>query len=215
MVNKKIAGSLFVFLILISSVYAITGSIGNAKMILRAETGDEIEKYVLVKNVNNVSVNIEVEASGNLSEWVEVKDEAFTLAPGTEKRAYFVIDVKEEGQTTGTIDIKFSPLDDGNGVGLMSTVIVIAEKGSWFGGDDEDDDDGGWFGGGDEDEGDSSEGGSAAVVILAVVLIILLILVITFFYLLMKINSKARKKEAKLKRKSVKAKPRKTKSKKK
>ena len=47
----------FIILILISSislVHAITGSIGNARMVLRVNVGDTIEKYILVKNVNDI-----------------------------------------------------------------------------------------------------------------------------------------------------------------
>jgi len=109
----------------ISSAYAITGSIGNARMILRASVGDEIEKYILVKNVNDVPINIELLASGDLEKYITIKDNNLTLSPGGEKRAYFTIKVGKNGTTESQINIKFTP-SEGNGVGLTSTIIVIA-----------------------------------------------------------------------------------------
>ncbi|MFH0712099.1 MAG: hypothetical protein V1889_03240 [archaeon] len=187
MENKKVAGVLcVVLLILIGSVSAITGSIGNARMILRAETGDVIDKYILVKNVNNVSVNISLSASGDLAEYIDILDNSFVLEPDSEMRARFVVNVKKVGTTEGTIDVKFAPVDGKNGVGLMSTVIVIAEKGSFWD-----------WGSGDEDEGNVdvnnsvtggavgvSDGANFAVVFLMIAIFILLVLIIIFFILL-------------------------------
>ena len=134
---KRAAEVFFIFFLVIyltASVYAITGSIGNARMILRVDTGDKIEKYILVKNVNNVSLDIELTKDGELSEDIEIKDEKFSLAPGEDKKAYFTINVREPGTTESKIHVKFSPQDKGNGVGLSSTIIVIAEgeKKSFF-----------------------------------------------------------------------------------
>ena len=134
---KRAAEVFFIFFLVIyltASVYAITGSIGNARMILRVDTGDKIEKYILVKNVNNVSLDIELTKDGELSEDIEIKDEKFSLAPGEDKKAYFTINLREPGTTESKIYVKFSPQDKGNGVGLSSTIIVIAEgeKKSFF-----------------------------------------------------------------------------------
>lgn len=109
-------------------VSAITGSVGNARMIVRAQVGEEIDKYIVVKNVNNVSVNIEIWAEGNLSKYIDFKENNFTLAPGGEKKVDFTIKAVEEGTTETKIKIKFVPTEGGNGVGLTSTVIVIAGK---------------------------------------------------------------------------------------
>jgi len=113
-------------LFLISNIFAITGAIGNARMILRAQTGDEIEKYILVKNVNDIKLDIELSPSGDLAEDIDLKDTSFTLEAGEEKKAYFTLKVTKSGTTQGNIDIKFTP-EEGNGVGLSSTIIVIAE----------------------------------------------------------------------------------------
>ena len=183
--RKLISVLFFVFVILIGSVSAITGSIGNARMILRAETGDSIDKYILVKNVNNVSVDVELSASGDLAEYIDILDDSFRLEPRSDKRAEFVISVEESGTMQGTIDVKFTPVDGKNGVGLMSTVIVIAEKGSWFNWGDDDEDE-------DEDFNSSITGGiigvsgdrSVVVIIVAAMVLVLLVLIVVFLVLL-------------------------------
>ena len=136
----------------VTSCYALEARIGNARMVLRAETGETIEKYIRVINSNNVSVNIELSASGDLEDDIEIVDQEFTLLAGEEKKAYFKINVKKQGTTESNIYVKFIPVDEGNGIGVISTIIVIAEKGSGFfdtGNDDEDDK--------DEEEGEEEE----------------------------------------------------------
>jgi len=133
MESKKIFSVLMLLIITISSVSfalaasdIITGSIGNSRMILRLNTGDQIEKSVRVINVNDVSVEINISVTGDLQQDITLKDESFILGPGEEKKAYFTIDVKESGTTETSINVQFSPVDGKNGVGLSSTVIVIA-----------------------------------------------------------------------------------------
>jgi preprotein translocase subunit SecG len=137
MVAKKSYLSLVIISLLIltimTSVSAITGSIGNARMILRdVETGDTIERSILVKNVNDVSVDIELFAEGDLEDSIDIKDNNFRLEPQTEKKAYFTIKVKKPGTTETKINVKFTPIEGGNGVGLSSTIIIVAEKGPGF-----------------------------------------------------------------------------------
>ncbi len=100
----------------VASVSAITGSIGNARMILRVDEGDSIEKYILVKNINDVSVDVELFASGDLEDHITIRDSEFTLSPNSEKRAYFDIDVAKDGTTETKINVKFAPSEGGNGV---------------------------------------------------------------------------------------------------
>lgn len=121
-----LAFSLMIVIIFIDNVLAITGSIGNARMILRLETGEEIEKYVLVKNVNDVPLNIELTVSGDLKDYVNLKDTQFRLEAGEEKKAYFTIVAAEQGTTETKINVAFTP-EEGSGVGLSSAVIVIAQ----------------------------------------------------------------------------------------
>lgn len=176
---------------------AITGSMGNARMILRVDQGDTIEKYILVKNVNNVSLDIELSAEGDLASYVNIKDKSFRLEPGSEKKAYFEITAAESGTTETKINVQFTPTNGENGVGLSSTVIVIAEKSGGF--------IDGIFGGSDEgsleevdatgnviSNGDGKKGGSLTLVL--VLVFVLLLLVFVWVLILTKSKKEMRKK---------------------
>lgn len=126
--NKRILIILFAALIILttmSSVLALTGSIGNSRMVLRLEQGEEIEKYILVKNVNDIPLTIELIPTGDLADEVKLKEETFILFPGEQKKAYFTITASKPGTTETRINVKFTPAE-GNGVGLTSTIIIIA-----------------------------------------------------------------------------------------
>jgi hypothetical protein len=139
---KKGIFGIILLLVFLSSVSAITGSIGNARMILRVDQGDVIERSILVKNVNDVAIDVEMFAEGDLKDYLTLEEEVFHLEPGEEKKAYFSLEVVEAGTTETTVNVKFTPVDGKNGVGLTSTIIVIAKdkglKDIFFGGDDED-----------------------------------------------------------------------------
>jgi hypothetical protein len=127
MVNKTLFASLIIILIInVSSVLAITCSIGNSRMVLRANVGDVIEKYILVKNVNDVSVVIEMNPSGDLASYIKLKENNFTLQPGEDKKAYFELKVGKNGTTETNINIQFTPVGEKGGCGLSSTLIVLA-----------------------------------------------------------------------------------------
>lgn len=128
--SKSLITSIFIIILMlsfVSSVYAITGSIGNARMILRPEIGDSIERSILVKNVNDIAVDIELSATGDLVEDIKIKNNKFRLNAGDEKKAFFTIDVRNSGTTETKINVKFIPIDGGNSVGLSSTIIIIPE----------------------------------------------------------------------------------------
>lgn len=126
----------FVFLIILANsilLSAITGSMGNAKMVLYPEvngwTNTVIEKSILVKNVNSMPINITLELDENASKFIELIDKSFILESGEEKKAQFEIRVKKEGKYEGRINVFFRPTEGKeSGVVLSSTVIVITKK---------------------------------------------------------------------------------------
>jgi hypothetical protein len=119
---------ILLMIILISNVFALTAKIGNARMVLRVDTGEQIKRSIRVINDNDVSVEINLFASGDLKDDIEIIDNNFILQPGEEKRAYFTIDVKKSGTTESNINVKFIP-EQGNGAGISSTIIIIAKGG--------------------------------------------------------------------------------------
>lgn len=120
-----------VLLLSCSFVYALTGSIGNARMILYPEVGffgTTIEKSITVRNVNNESVNISLQVSDELKDVIELIDDSFILQPGEEKDAAFLIKLRKAGDYEGNINVFFTSLEGGKtGVALSSTIIILAD----------------------------------------------------------------------------------------
>lgn len=127
---KKYIFCLLILLSLLPIAHALTASIGNARMIIRTEVEEGettvIEKYVRVNNVNDIPVDVNLEPHGDLIDIVELLDTSFTLEPGESKDANFVIRLNYGGTYQGKIAVSFSA-EDSPGVGLGSTVIIIAE----------------------------------------------------------------------------------------
>ena len=147
MVKRLSAGViavLFILLITVGFASAITGAIGNAKMVLYPEvngfTYTKIEKSILTKNVNDVPINISLQVDNETAKFIELIDETFILEPHTEKRAEFIVKVKDEGTYKGKIAVFFSPVDGDKkaGVALSSEIIVIAKKDQGYSGTNED-----------------------------------------------------------------------------
>ncbi len=125
--NSKFGLTFFAFalltILLIGLVGALTASIGTARFIISGNPGDVVEKYILVKNVNDVPVNITL--STDASNFL-ILDNNFTLAVGEEKKAYFRATFLSVNQTT---DIKIQFDAEGQGsVGLSSIVILIPKN---------------------------------------------------------------------------------------
>lgn len=120
-------------LVLSSSVSALIGNIGNARMILYPEVDGKntvtIDKSINVKNVNDVPINITLKLDPDAEKFIELVDKIFILEPGTEKKAAFKVKVKTEGTYQGKIIVYFSPISGKeSGVALPATVVVIAKK---------------------------------------------------------------------------------------
>ena len=111
-------------------VYGLTASIGNARMVIHTEVEEGkttvIEKYVRVNNVNEVPVTITLDPRGDLIGITEIEDKTFTLQPGESKDANFKVTLKYGGNYEGQIGVGFQSLEGGSGVGLSSTIIIIA-----------------------------------------------------------------------------------------
>lgn len=125
--------TIFVLLLAVNT-FALTASIGNARMILYPEVtpGETtvLEKSILVKNTNEIPVMITLEALPEIVEITEILDPEFVLEPGEEKDARFNLNVDQVGRFEGNIAVSFTPVDgnQGSGVGLLSNIIVIAKE---------------------------------------------------------------------------------------
>jgi len=128
-----VIGILLILLINISFSSAITGAMGNAKMVLYPEvngwTNTVIEKSILVKNANDVPINITLKLDEEGENFLELVDKSFILEPRTEREAQFLVKVKTEGTYQSKINVFFSSVDGQKaGVALASEITVIAKK---------------------------------------------------------------------------------------
>lgn len=126
-------------------ISAITGSIGNSRMILYPEfdgkTATSIEKSILVKNVNNASINITLKIAEDSDDFLELIDNEFVLGAGEEKKARFLVLIKKEGKYNGKINVFFTETEGkGPGVVLTSSISAITTKAGETNGKDNADD---------------------------------------------------------------------------
>jgi hypothetical protein len=139
MVNKTSILVLIILIFSLVSVSATTGKIGNSRMILTFDSGEEIERTIRVINDNDFPVNISLFVTGDLEEDIKLIDKSFILESGEEKRAGFVIQTDKEGTFTSRINVQFTPLEGKNGVGLSA--VIITKVGDYTLNQDEDDED--------------------------------------------------------------------------
>ncbi len=125
---------LIVGVLVIPFSYSLTASIGNARMILRPvfEEGKTttIDKSILVKNVNNISIKASLEPDDRYKKIIEIFDNEFILQPNESRNARFRITLKSGGRYEGKILVSFASADPSvkaNSVGLSSTIIILAE----------------------------------------------------------------------------------------
>jgi preprotein translocase subunit SecG len=167
-------------LISLAAAAEITATIGNSRMVLDLNPGESVEKYILVKNSNEVPITIELTPSGDLIDTLVIKENNFTLAPGEEKKAYFTITASNSRATETKIYVKFIP-EEGGSVGLASTILIFNPE---LNETDVDDDITG-----DAVDGDGSS--ISANLILAVsTLVLFVLLLILLVYYLKKRNSR-------------------------
>lgn len=120
-----------------ANVLAITGTIGNARMVLYPTvgsiTGASIERTILVRNVNDEQIHIQMTVPSENPNKIDLKDKDFVLASGEAKNTTIVIHVKNAGDFEDKVNVFFSPMEKGPGVVLSSVIIIHAEKKGWFG----------------------------------------------------------------------------------
>lgn len=128
MEKRTIITALLASLILVSLVAqasAITGRLGNSRMVLNVAVGEEARRNLLIQNINDDSLTIKIIPTGDLAGNVEIEENDFILQPGEEKKVYFTIKSLEPGTTETKLNVMFKP-QQGSGVGLAANVIVIA-----------------------------------------------------------------------------------------
>lgn len=124
---KKIANVLLL-LLFIPSIFAIRAEIGNVRVVINTKWEGEqtIERTILVRNSNDVPVDITLASTEEIKDIITILDENFRLNPGEEKKARFNIVLKKPGKWSGKISVYFKP-EEGNTVALASNLFINAK----------------------------------------------------------------------------------------
>jgi hypothetical protein len=128
MKKRNLFSGLIALLVLISvvaNVSAITGRLGNSRMVLYPEVGEEVRRNLNIQNANDVPITIKIVVTGDLVDNVNLEENDFTIQPGENKDAYFTIKSNKAGKTETKFNVMFQP-QQGAGVGLSATIVVIA-----------------------------------------------------------------------------------------
>ena len=134
----KLCPIFVLLLVLATNAFALSASIGNARMILYPEIAPGetavLEKSILVRNINNVSVMIHLDAIQDIENMTEILDNDFVLEPLQEKDARFILTIEEPGRYEGSIGVSFAVAEGdqqgSGGVGLLSNIIIVAREGN-------------------------------------------------------------------------------------
>ncbi|MFH1316118.1 MAG: hypothetical protein ABII01_01240 [Candidatus Woesearchaeota archaeon] len=130
--NKHIM-YILVFLVLISSVFALEATIGKPKMILYKNITVEgplvFEQSVIVKNNNDYAVKIMLEPLDALAGRTEIYETNFELSPNDEKEAFYKITITQPGIYDGKIMVKFTKADDESTSAALEQRIAINVNG--------------------------------------------------------------------------------------
>ena len=123
---------IFALIICVNFASALSGSIGNARAIVRVDmetVPTVVERTILINNVNDIPIKVTVEPEDSFKSLAVVIDEEFILQPDESIDAQYFISLKNPGDYSGKIHITFTPVDDtyaGQPVGLSSNIIVKA-----------------------------------------------------------------------------------------
>ena len=116
---------MFVFIV---NVSAVTGKIGNARVVLYPEINGKttIDRTIQVINDNDFPVNINISESDEYKGIIQVEDKGFTLQAGEQKDAKFKIVLTKTGNYDGNVIVYFKKEGDKQGVALASRIIIHA-----------------------------------------------------------------------------------------
>ncbi len=206
--NQQYLAILLLGLIISASfASAITATLGNSRMILRAEEGETVENFLRVINTNDIPVDIEITATGDLEKDFKLRDDKFSLAPKEEKRAYFTVKSKDEGSFQTKLNVLFRPAE-GNAVGLLANVILIVGEsdsdldeedlnttitGDVVQSDSEDNDSGFSFGQKNSGASSSSFSLSPSTILIGSTGLLIIVLIVLFIFLLKRPKKEARR----------------------
>ena len=125
----------FFILFILATIFIIQASLAliiylrPPKMIIRVNvTPDQpaiIERFLEVKNDNNVTVDVEFRPDGDIKDITTVENR-ITLEPNEIRNVDFTVEVKEPGTYNGKINVIYYAANS-TGVALQAEILIFAE----------------------------------------------------------------------------------------
>lgn len=133
--TRKLFVYFMILFILSVPLLALTGSIGNPRVVLRPNITEghtkTIDRTILIENVNDVPVHIDVYVQEGFEDVATIADEdkGFDLQPGANRKAKFSLTISDPYSHVGSILVRFSP-NDGAGPSVMlgSKILIVGTK---------------------------------------------------------------------------------------
>ncbi len=135
MLRKSSICILFVFLLLLSSAYALTAKLGSPRVVLYPEVTPSnpalISRTLEVINSNDIPVHITLNVSDNCTDIIKVgsSESDFTLQANQSKAVPYIVKVTQPGFYECKINTYFTEEKEGKkgpGVALAAVVIISA-----------------------------------------------------------------------------------------
>ena len=131
--GKKLVVILLLNIILISSAYAFTASIGNPRMVLYNNITKnqllEFENSVIVNNKNDIDLEIKIIPKDIWENRIEIKEEdkEFSLTPGERREVFYKVKIEQAGYYRGDILVSFIDDESNSYLSLAQDLVVIVQ----------------------------------------------------------------------------------------
>ena len=129
MAASKWALLLLLTTIIIPSVFALTASISNPRMVLYHNITDdkivEFENSVIINNENNYEVKISLDLDENWKDKITLSEKEFIINPGERKEVSYSVKIEDAGYYRGDVLIRFDEAVNGNFVTLAQDLVVL------------------------------------------------------------------------------------------
>lgn len=121
---KKVISVLFILVVLVAPVYALTASLGSSRAVINFELKDGgsniLERDVIVRNVNDYPIEVTLEGDGDFKGVITFPVNPVTLDADSEKPIPFKVKISQPGTLEGKINVYFR-----RGDGIQETPAVL------------------------------------------------------------------------------------------
>jgi hypothetical protein len=129
MAASKWALLLLLTTIIIPSVFALTASISNPRMVLYHNITEddtlEFDKSVIINNNNNYEVKISITLAGDWEGKITLSEKEFIMGSGERKEVPYSVKINNPGYYRGDVLVRFDDPISGNFVSLAQDLVVL------------------------------------------------------------------------------------------